>query len=202
MRNREMVFMFFTSGKSAADVPREQLMALQKAHIGNLERLYKEGVSPLAGPLSDPDKKRRGIVLLNIKHAHETPRHFESDPYVKQGYMKVEAYPVRVPVMDIGKPEESAIAEHTIALLQANEPVSDAVLREWEERLIRLPRSERPRLLVVRRDSREPLAMVALFVESDAAKVEAVLASIAPKEPKRGEWKVWKQWLSKGVLPA
>lgn len=200
MADREMVFMFFTTGKSAAEVPKEELTLLQKRHIENLERLYHAGLSPLAGPLADLEKKRRGIVLLNLKKVEAVPEHFQPDPYVSQGFMGIEAHKVRVPVRDLGKPSQKEIAEHRIALLEPSTPVSQRIVHDLSFRLRKLPWAERPRLLVVREREDDPLAIVALFPASDDESIRKTLKAISPETIRETDWKVWRQWCSKGVL--
>lgn len=200
MADREMVFMFFTTGRSAADVPKEELTALQKRHIENLERLYHAGLSPLAGPLSDPDKKRRGIVLLDLKKTETVPEHFQPDPYVSQGFMQIEAHKVRVPVRDLGKPSEKEISEHRIALLEPAAPLPQRAVHDIAFRLRKLPWAERPRLLAVRDREDDGLAIVALFLASDDDTVRKTLKAVGQDAVRETDWKVWRQWCSKGVL--
>jgi uncharacterized protein YciI len=200
MADREMVFMFFTTGKSVADVPREELTALQKRHIENLERLYHAGLSPLAGPLADPDKKRRGIVLLNLKGTEAVREHFQPDPYVTQGFMQIEAHKVRVPVQDLGKPSETEISEHRIALLEPTSPLDQRVIHDISFRLRKLPGSERPRLLAVREKGDGFPAIFALFLASDDDSVRKTLQAVGQEPVRDTDWKVWRQWCSKGVL--
>lgn len=200
MADREMVFMFFTTGKSTADVPHEELTALQKRHIENLQRLYYAKLSPLAGPLADPDKKRRGIVLLNLKKIEAVSEHFQPDPYVTQGFMQIEAHKVRVPIQDLGKPSETEIAEHRIALLEPSSPLNQRVVQDIASRLAQLPWEERPRLLAVREKEDDGLAIVALFLASEDESVQRTLKSVSLNAVHETDWKVWRQWCSKGVL--
>ncbi len=200
MADGEMVFMFFTTGKSSEDVPPDELMAMQKRHIENLERLYHAGLSPLAGPLADPDKKRRGIVLLNLQETEAVSEHFQQDPYATQGFMQIEAHKVRIRIQVLDEPSRTEITEHRIALLESVSPLNQPVVHDIALHLEELPYSERPRLLAVREKDTDSLAIIALFLASDDASIRKTLRAVSPDSVHDTDWKIWRQWCSKGVL--
>ena len=203
-RADDIVFMFFTTGKSAQGVPKEELTRLQAAHIANLGRLYHAGISPLAGPLADPERQKRGIVLLRLKEPAAVPEHFRPDPYVSQGFMKVEAHRMTPLVLDLDKPSETEIAEHTIALIEEADaggktaPPPPLDIERWE----RLPWRERPRVLLRRADPKDgPLFAVAIFASAKQDEVRALLQKDPALRP-GGPWRlhIWKQWLGRNAL--
>lgn len=88
---KKRFWIILVSGKGSAGVPKEELQAMQKAHIDNFTRLAKLGELFAAGPMADPQKIKRGIILVEAESVEKLPDLFEPDPYVKQGFMKLEA---------------------------------------------------------------------------------------------------------------
>ena len=88
-------FLFLTSGKSAKDVPANDLKAKQTAHVGNFGTLAKENKLSLAGPMGDPKQFLRGVILVNAPDVPTMEKYFDADPYVKEGFMKIESNPIR-----------------------------------------------------------------------------------------------------------
>lgn len=66
--------------------------AIQKGHIANIERLYKEGKIDLAGPMGH-DGDLRGIFVFNCDTYDEVLMHCSTDPAIKAGRLVVEIYP-------------------------------------------------------------------------------------------------------------
>ena len=206
----DIIFMFFTSGaKSAQSVSKEELTRLQKAHIDNLKRLYAAGVSPLAGPLADPEKKKRGIVLLRLKRLEDMPEQFRPDPYVRDGFMNTEPHRMSISLLEIGRPAETGISEHTIALIESTEGGGGGDPRETPDlmRLEKLPAAQRPRILLRRADPKDRLFAVAVFASSKTDEVQALLQQdrlLRSGGGRGGAWRVhvWQQWLGKDALKA
>lgn len=65
---------------------------LQKGHLANIERLYKEGKIDLAGPMGH-DGDLRGIFVFNCETYDEVLTHCATDPAIKAGRLVVEIYP-------------------------------------------------------------------------------------------------------------
>ncbi len=87
-----LYWIFLESGDNSTALEPEQSRKMQRAHLDNLGRLYKEGKSPLAGPLGDGGSLR-GIVVVEAPDQEALMREFEPDPFVEHGYLKVSAYP-------------------------------------------------------------------------------------------------------------
>lgn len=103
-----------------ADGPRPKetaaLQEMQNAHIGNFERRYAEGKLVTAGPVGDPTKHRRGIVVLGVGTLKEVMACFETDPYVQGRIMRVEAHRFATPPKGFAVvPDPSKMAEYRIA---------------------------------------------------------------------------------------
>jgi len=67
-------------------------MNLQKAHLGNIQRMAKEGKLVLAGPFLD-DTDIKGIYIFNVESVEEAKALTESDPAIKAGRLVMELHP-------------------------------------------------------------------------------------------------------------
>lgn len=115
---KKRFWIFLVTGKGSAGVPKEELQAMQKSHIDNFTRLAKLNQLFAAGPMADPQKHKRGIILVEAESEEKLTELFEPDPYVKQGYMKLEAS--EIVKMDGNTKvdfEEKAMEELRIAVL-------------------------------------------------------------------------------------
>lgn len=65
---------------------------LQKGHMENIGRLYKEGKIDLAGPMGH-DGDLRGIFVFNCDSYEEVLMHCTTDPAIQAGRLVVEIYP-------------------------------------------------------------------------------------------------------------
>lgn len=107
--------------------PKEQakLQAMQDAHIGNFNRRFNEGKLVAAGPVSDPSKHRRGIVVLSVGTLKDVMACFETDPYVQGRIMRVEAHRWETPPKGFAVgPDPNKMAEYRIVriALKGKEP--------------------------------------------------------------------------------
>jgi uncharacterized protein YciI len=89
-----------------------ELKTMQEEHLANLGRLWKEGKSPLAGPLGD-DGVTRGIVVVRAPSREAVTACFAPDPFVRVGRLTVEAYPWS------GRAESLGAAQEPVKLVQA-----------------------------------------------------------------------------------
>lgn len=92
----------FMRGTRPQGISQDALAEMQKGHIANLERLYRERKSPAAGPFENGGD-RRGIVILEMQ-AKAAAQEFEQDPFVKDGLLKLEFYEWMVPKGMFGYP--------------------------------------------------------------------------------------------------
>lgn len=117
----KLFWVFLTAGKSLEGVDRKEVEAMQTEHLGNFRRLAEEGKLVTAGPLSDPENVLRGIVVLKSSQAESLIDMFDLDPFVKQGYMKVESCPMK---FELGKIHTSVapkgMEQLTLAILEVN----------------------------------------------------------------------------------
>ncbi len=90
-----LYWIFLTSGKSTEGVDSDEIQNMQTEHLANFKRLADMGKLLTAGPMSDPENKLRGIVIVRAQNRDDLMEMFKSDPYVQQGYLKIEANPMR-----------------------------------------------------------------------------------------------------------
>lgn len=109
-------FVFFKAGTNKEAMTQAQRDEAMAGHLGNLTRLWKEGLSPAAGPFGD-NTPLRGIVVLKGDQG-DAKKHFENDPFVKSNRLVVEAHPWFLPSNPFAKVEETAgMHEYGVALL-------------------------------------------------------------------------------------
>ncbi len=196
-KGRKMVFMFFVAGKGRGHYEQAELAKMQADHIGNMKKRHAEGFLKLAGPCADPDQQKRGIVLLDIKDIAQVGKHFVEDPYVEHGLLTIDAMLVEAPILQLGKPEATGIAQHTIALFEA--PPGKESARAVVDHYARMAKADRPSVAVVMTEPGK-LRMALIFREPDVDKVKAWVQT----DPAvvRGDLNAssWKQWLGKGAL--
>ncbi len=85
-------FGLLTRGPKAAEIPKEQLPALQAGHMANIQRLAKEGKLLVAGPFMD-DGDWRGIFIFKCASLEEARALAASDPAVQAGRLAIEIHP-------------------------------------------------------------------------------------------------------------
>lgn len=116
-------WIFLTTGKSSQGTERSELQKMQAAHLANFGRLYKAGKLFAAGPLADPQKTRRGIVIAKATDTKSLFEMFESDPLIKNEFLKMDAIKMEITV---GKFYEAAdpnkLVEYRLVLLEKSNP--------------------------------------------------------------------------------
>ena len=85
-------FVFLTTGKSTQGIAAEIVQQKQAAHLENFGRLAKLESLTVAGPCVDPNKKIRGIVVIQADSIADAESKFGPDPYVSEGFMKAELH--------------------------------------------------------------------------------------------------------------
>ncbi len=80
-------FVFLNAVKDRPKIDSLTAMEIQKGHMANLERLYKEGKSKLAGPFMDGGDMR-GIVILDVASEIDAINEMSKDPAVINGRLE------------------------------------------------------------------------------------------------------------------
>src|SRR5262245_47992568 len=114
-----MYWIFLTTGKTTQGTERSEIEKMQAAHLANFGRLHKEGKLFTAGPMADPQKKMRGIVVVTAPDLKSLTELFEPDPYVKQGFMTIDAIKMQIAVGAFhGNIDPNTLAEYRLVLLE------------------------------------------------------------------------------------
>jgi uncharacterized protein YciI len=86
----DLWFIFLESGRPTPP-DKAAVAAMQTGHIDNFKRLFGLGQLLAAGPLADPGKAKRGIVVVRADSLATLTGYFQPDAYVRDGYMQVNA---------------------------------------------------------------------------------------------------------------
>ncbi|HEY1089662.1 MAG TPA: YciI family protein, partial [Burkholderiaceae bacterium] len=87
-------FIFLETGKPTPP-DAEAVKKMQAGHLENFVRLHAAGLLFAAGPMRDPAKVKRGIVVAKAATLAELTSYFQPDEYVREGYMTINASPMR-----------------------------------------------------------------------------------------------------------
>lgn len=90
-------WIFLVKGDKSSPPDPVERQKRQDGHIANFKVQFAAGRLISAGPLADPTKVRRGIVVLKVPTGADVLKCFETDPYVQEGIMKVVARPWDAP---------------------------------------------------------------------------------------------------------
>jgi uncharacterized protein YciI len=185
-------FVFLETGRSAPNTTPEEkarLAEMQRGHIDNFKRLHADKKLLAAGPMRDPARVKRGIVIVRADTAAEVQGYFGPDDYVRDGFLLANATPcvarralnsegidpegieeVRIVIV----PADSGEAAARGALLQSL--LAAGTVGAWYTL------------------DGGAVAEVLFARTTDTAALQAALA------PLPGAM-VWPQWLGKGVVP-
>lgn len=81
----------------ADDAPKEDIMALQEAHMGNIRKLAEAGHMAIAGPFVNADDGLRGAFLLRAESLEHAIELTQSDPAVQAGKLKMDVIQWAIP---------------------------------------------------------------------------------------------------------
>ena len=80
-------FVFLNAVKDRPVIDSVTAMEIQRGHMANLERMYYEGKSILAGPFMDGGEMR-GIVILDVASEEEARAQMNRDPAIINGRLE------------------------------------------------------------------------------------------------------------------
>lgn len=199
-------FVFLVTGKNPPKATAEEIQKYQAAHIDNFKRLFGEKKLITAGPCADPEKMKRGIVILTVRNEKEITECFSLDPYIEKGFMEVQAMKMKVEFGSINTTgiDPSGIEENRIVLFT----------KDPGRRPTRLGNEDK--LRVEHLTQKGPAAGLAFYATmSRNSTIQAVALFKGKDDVKIQEWidqsafvthgalnaVKFPQWLSKGVLP-
>jgi uncharacterized protein YciI len=198
-------FIFLETGRPTPDDP-PAVQAMQRGHLENFKRLFAAGRLQAAGPLADPARIKRGIVVVRAASLDELDAYFQPDDYVREGYLRLNAQratprrPLHTEGIDASRIEE-------VRLLQISRPTTaagagaalasdaDARRRQLLQGLV-----DAGTLGAWYSLADGPVAEVLLARGTDSAALEAALAPYPGLADGSVSLVVWRQWISPGVV--
>lgn len=193
-------FIFLETGKKTPD-DKEAVTRMQRGHIANFEKLHGEKKLFAAGPLADPTRTKRGIVVVKANTREEYVSYFQADDYVREGHMTLNAQratvhrALRSEGIDPSGIEEVRIVQITrpqTPLTAAQQTEDHAYLKGLLEKgaagaWYTLEAGSNAEVLFCR--STDTAALTSLFAELPSVKTGKSNALI------------WPQYIGKGVVP-
>lgn len=178
---------------------KERVMAMQKGHIANFERLFAAGKLFAAGPMRDPSQLKRGIVVVRAPDLDTLRTYFAEDEYVALGHMTLNAQPCVVKKalnttgLNLKKIVENRIVMLSgVAALRPEERVQldaglqalldDGTLGAWYAM------------------EAGPIDHVLFRAGTDEAPLQAAFARLPGRADERLQAAVWGQWFAEGVV--
>jgi uncharacterized protein YciI len=192
-------FVFLETGRPTPDDP-PAVQAMQRGHIENFKRLFAAGRLQAAGPLADPARIKRGIVVVRAASLDELPGYFQPDDYVREGYLRLNARraAARQPLHTEGI-DATRIEEVRIVLIGRSATPADADTSAQRHQLLQaLVDAGTLGAWYTLADG--PVAEVLLARGTDTAALEAALAPYPGLAAGGISLAVWRQWLSPGVV--
>jgi uncharacterized protein YciI len=203
----QMMWVFLTKGNSTEGIERSEIEKMQAAHLANFGRLAGLGKLATAGPMADPEKILRGIVVVKANGPDELKEMFEPVLFVKNGFMNADASPMKIQLglistkLDAKTLDEFRIAVFSKADTTASEPDSEVCLANAAY-CKSIYDDERLRLFVTLDDANSPRRAVLIFKTLDEAVVNELVRDLP--SAKNGQWKssLFPLYLTKGTLDA
>jgi uncharacterized protein YciI len=193
-------FIFLETGKKTPD-DKEAVAKMQKGHLENFGRLHGEKKLFAAGPLADPSKLKRGIVVVKANTREEYVSYFQPDDYVREGYMTLNAE--RATVHRALKSEgidPSGIEE--VRIVQITRPPSPlAGPRQEEEHAFLKSLVDSGKAGAWYTLEGGTTAEILFCRSTDTAAVSALFADLPSAKASKSTVLVWPQYIGKGVVP-
>ena len=181
---QKLFWAFLVTGKPTTGVAREEIEKMQAEHLANFRRLADEGKLLTAGPMTDPDGLKRGIVVLKADNKNDLPEMFKPDPYVQQQYLKIVACEMKFELGQIRtKITPQGLEEYRIVLLQANADAKNEMTEELNEATIKYLKgkytSKELSLSLKLFDAKQPCRQILIFKKAeDEAIIQKTVAEI------------------------
>lgn len=193
-------FIFLETGKKTPD-DKEAVGRMQKGHIENFVKLHGEKKLFAAGPIADPSKLKRGIVVVKANTREEYVSYFQPDDYVREGYMTLNAE--RATVHRALKSEgidPSGIEE--VRIVQITRPTSPLTgPQQKEEHAFLKSLIDAGNAGAWYTLEGGATAEVLFCRSTDTAAVSALFADLPSVKAAKSTVLVWPQYIGKGVVP-
>lgn len=191
-------FIFLETGKPVPE-DKAAVQKMQQGHLANFSRLHAEGKLFAAGPLRDPAKIKRGIVIAKAASREELQRFFDPDEYVREGYMTVNAATAKPnKALTTLAVNPGGIDEARIVLIGRDDKALAAVQQQRRALLQQLV--DEGRFGAWYSLNNGPVAEVLFAKSTDSEAVQSSLANYPGVADKTVSLDVWAQYIGKGVL--
>ncbi|MBC7939339.1 MAG: hypothetical protein H7Z19_06165 [Chitinophagaceae bacterium] len=192
-------FVFLETGRPTPD-DKAAVAAMQRGHLDNFKRLFADKKLLAAGPLRDPSRVKRGIVVVKAASREELLSYFQPDAYVRDGYMTANAVPARAnQSLHSEGIDPEGIEEVRIVLIGRDSAPVDAATAAARQTLLQSLLAQ-GRVGAWYTLHMGPVAEVLFARTTDTPALQAALASYAGRADPGLPVEVWSQWLGKGVL--
>lgn len=187
-------FVFLETGKPTPD-DKPRVAEMQRGHIENFKRLFAEKKLFAAGPLRDPSKLKRGIVVVRAADRDGLATLFQPDEYVREGYMTLNATPCTAmkPLATEGI-DPNGIEEVRIVLVPRGSG-NDAAGAKALQSLV-----DNGTLGGWYRLESGPWSDIVFSRVTDNAKLQAALSAHPAGFDADKGIRLWSQWIGKGVV--
>jgi hypothetical protein len=195
-------WVFIERTKVEAKLSEEESKQMMQAHLGNFDRLHKLNKLQLAGPLRDPLKTRRGIVLLTVKTRKEVDESFKPDPFFQRGIFAGQVIPMRADFGEILRntgPDANDIEENRLVVFERAADSKD--VRGHAGRDPIRDGAAAGLAFHAKSTSDNSVQEIAIFKGKNDSGIEAWLATDPLLKSGALKATVYTQWLGKGCLP-
>lgn len=204
---KKQFWIFLVTGKSSAGVSKEEIAAKQKAHIDNFKRLAEAKSLFLAGPMADPAKIKRGIVLVAAEDEKQLPDLFKPDPYVSEEFMKLDVSEIEKmdgkTVVDFAATEMETLRIAVLDRAVGGAGKSDAELKastQAHEEYWTKWRAAKKVALRCKFTDKSPHFSILIFPESDDDEIKKLLDGDPMISTKLLNYSLMPQYLMKGAV--
>ncbi len=178
---------------------KERVMAMQKGHIANFERLFAQGKLFAAGPMRDPSQLKRGIVVVRAPDLATLRRYFDEDEYVALGHMTLNAQPCVVKkALNTTGLNLQKIVENRIVMLSGAAALRPEERQQLDAALQALVDDSTLGAWYAMESG--PIDHVLFRAGTDEAPLQAALTRLPGRADERLQAAVWGQWFADGVV--
>ncbi len=192
-------FIFLETGKPTPE-DKDAVAKMQAGHIQNFKRLFGEKKLFAAGPLRDPARKKRGIVVVKAGSKAELLTYFQPDEYVREGYLIANAVRsvVHKPLNAEGIDPDSIEEERIVLITRPTKPPKRKEKRETVAFLQALVDQGTVGAWYTLESG--DVAEVLFCRSTDTKALEGTFAQLPAVKASNANALIWPQWLSKGVV--
>ncbi|WP_423597322.1 YciI family protein [Roseateles sp. MS654] len=188
-------FIFLETGRPLPE-DKAAVAAMQRGHLDNFKKLFSEGKLFAAGPMRDPSRAKRGIVVVQAPSREALMAYFQPDEYIREGYMIVNAQPATVrQALNHTGIDPNGIEENRIVLF------SRAEAEDKDDVPVFLKRALDDGVISAWYSLEDgPIGEVVFMRGTDETALRKTMAEYPGLTDRRVTMKIWPQWLGKGVL--